>query len=592
MLKEIDWVKSALLLGMALCVLLLLREWDDFTAHRDALIGEHSNHQTVVDISVPEDDARASSLPPSTDSQGPTYSNSSGDSEEFPEIVTADTSWAPATTIDPSSNLISVKTDVLLIELDPRGGDIVSARLVDYKIAAGSDQPYTLLTASNEHTYVAKSGLLGPDGTDTAAGRPLFSSADRSYSLGENEDELVVDLHFQQADINITKRFSLQRSNYLIDVEYLIDNRSGQTWNAAFYAQINRDDQLPDTDAGFGMNPYVGAALTTAEERYKKVEFEDIEDGRFQKTVDAGWVALLERYFLSAWIPQEGLAVSYDLRKSSGRNLYYIGFTQPLTRVNPDETGVIKAGFYVGPKDQYALRDIARYLDLTVDYGWLWWAAQPLYAVLYFIQSGEIQSFDLDLKIFPGFTNWGVSIILLTVIVKLIFFPLSAASYRSMARMRKLTPKMTAMRERFGDDKQAMSQEIMRLYQKEKVNPLGGCLPMLVQMPIFLALYWVLLESVEIRQAPFALWLQDLSSKDPWFVLPLIMGASMWFQQKLSPPPPDPTQARVMQMMPIMFTFMFLFFPSGLVLYWTVNNILSITQQWLITRNMERGAAT
>jgi YidC/Oxa1 family membrane protein insertase len=224
-----------------------------------------------------------------------------------------------------------------------------------------------------------------------------------------------------------------------------------------------------------------------------------------------------------------------------------------------------------------------------VDYGWLWWAAQPLYAVLYFIQSGEIHSFNLDLNVFPGVSNWGVSIILLTVIVKLILFPLSAASYRSMARMRKLTPKMTALRERYGDDKQAMSQEMMKLYQKEKVNPMGGCLPMLLQMPIFIALYWVLLESVEIRHAPFFGWIQDLSAKDPWFVLPLIMGASMWFQQKLNPPPPDPTQAKVMQMMPIMFTFMFLWFPAGLVLYWTVNNLLSIAQQWVITRRLEKG---
>jgi len=588
MLKEIDWVKSALLVGMGICILLLLREWDEFTAKRDALIKE----QVITEISNPGEFPETQGLQPDQVLDDSINGNTDFIEEEFPEVVSNNTpKTAPSVSSSPSSNLIKIETDVLLIELDPRGGDIVSAKLIEHKISADSDEPYTLLTSMADRTYVAKSGLLGANGTDTSKGRPLFSSAFSNYSLNTNEDELVVDLYFQQGDVRITKRYSFERGNYLIDVEYLIDNQSEQSWNAAFYAQINRDDILPETTAGIGMNPYVGAAITTEEERYKKVEFDDIEDDRYQKTVDSGWVALLERYFLSAWIPQEGLSVSYDLRKSSNRNLYFIGFTQPVTTVNPGEQGVIQAGFYVGPKDQYVLRDIAKYLDLTVDYGWLWWAAQPLYAVLYFIQSGEIHSFDLDLKLFPGFINWGVSIILLTLIVKLIFFPLSAASYKSMARMRKLTPKMTAMRERFGDDKQAMSQEMMKLYQKEKVNPLGGCLPMLVQMPIFLALYWVLLESVEIRQAPFAFWLQDLSSKDPWFVLPLIMGASMWFQQKLNPPPPDPTQAKVMQMMPIMFTFMFLFFPSGLVLYWTVNNILSITQQWVITRNIEKGEA-
>ena len=589
MLKEIDWVKSALLAGMGICILLLLREWDEFTATRDALAREQQSFNEVVVEEFAE--TSLNSGQPLTADILEAGESLSG--EEFPEIVSESQTVASAPVLipAPSSELIEIRTDVLLVELDPRGGDIISTQLIDHKVDAGRDELYTLLTSTAKRTYVAKSGLLGPNGTDTSSGRPLFSSAFSNYVLGEGEDQLVVDLLYQQGEVQITKRYSFHKSSYLINVEYLIDNRSERDWSGAFYAQINRDDQLPDIDSVFGMNPYVGAAITTDDERYKKVEFKDIAEGRFQETVDSGWVALLERYFLSAWIPQKDLPVSYDLRKSSSKNLYFMGFTQPLMTVKPGEQLVMKAGFYSGPKDQYVLRDIAKHLDLTVDYSWLWWAAQPLYAVLYFIQSGEIHSFDIDAKIFPGVGNWGLSIILLTIIVKLLFFPLSAASYKSMARMRKLTPKMQAMRERYGDDKQAMSQEMMRLYQKEKVNPLGGCLPMLIQMPIFLALYWVLLESVEIRHAPFAFWLQDLSAKDPWFVLPLIMGASMWFQQKLNPPPPDPTQAKVMQMMPIMFTFMFLFFPSGLVLYWTVNNILSIAQQWVITRNIEKSEA-
>lgn len=580
MFKEIDWVKSALLLGMGICILLLLREWDEFKTNRDALVAEQAPAPQTVDL--PEySEINGASLP----------SDPEQAVDDLPEVPANNNAEAPANNLQPRTqgNQIRVVTDVLDVEIDPRGGDILTAKLLKHFASSGSNLPTQLLTNSSNHTYVAKSGLLGKNATDTSSGRPLFSTTAASYKLAEKENELVVDLYFQQDAVNLIKRFRFKRNDYLIDVEYLIDNQSDEIWQAAFYAQINRDDSKPDIDSTFGMNPYVGAAITTPDERYKKLDFEDIEDDRFRETVDSGWVALLQRYFLSAWIPQQDLPVSYDLRKSSTRNLYYIGFTQPEISVAAGQQGKISAGFYVGPKDQYVLRDIAKYLDLTVDYGWLWWAAQPLYAVLYFIQSGEIHSFNMDLKLFPGFINWGISIILLTLIVKLIFFPLSAASYKSMARMRKLTPKMTALRERLGDDKQALSQEMMKLYQKEKVNPMGGCLPILVQMPIFIALYWVLLESVEIRHASFAFWIQDLSAKDPWFVLPLIMGASMWFQQKLNPPPPDPTQAKVMQMMPIMFTFMFLFFPSGLVLYWTVNNILSIAQQWVITRNIESG---
>lgn len=585
MLKEIDWVKSALLLAMGVCILLLLREWDDFTVNRDNLIAEQQA-SVETEISALEAVAATSDFP-----QLESFATQSSASlEEYPQSPSSQISTENVLSAT-AGNIIKVRTDVLDIELDPHGGDIISAKLIQHTVSADSSEPYALLASKPDHIYVAKSGLLGKDGTDSADGRPLFSSTALSYRLDEGNDELVVDLYFQQNLVNITKRFRFKRDNYLIAVEYIIENRSQQTWDAAFYAQINRDDQLPDSNSSFGVSPYVGAAITTPDERYKKLDFEDIEDNRFRETVDSGWVALLERYFLSAWIPEQGKPVSYDLRKSTNRNLYYIGFTQPATAVPAGQTGEIKTGFYVGPKNQYELRDIAPHLDLTVDYGWLWWAAQPLYAVLYFIQSGEIHSFDWDLKIFPGVTNWGFSIILLTLIVKLIFFPLSATSYKSMARMRKLTPKMTALRERLAGDKQALSQEMMKLYQKEKVNPMGGCLPILVQMPIFIALYWVLLESVEIRQAPFIFWLQDLSSKDPWFILPLVMGASMWFQQRLNPAPPDPTQAKVMQMMPIMFTFMFLFFPSGLVLYWTVNNILSISQQWVITRNIESGSS-
>ncbi len=587
MLKNVDWVKIALLTGMALCVLMLLRAWDDFQDERSTLADSQQTRNSGRVVQNPETlDNPFPELREADESRHyPEQDN------ELPGLVAAD-SQVPVSAPEMSGDLITVLTDVLEIQIDLRGGDLISAQLIQHRRAGNDSRPYQLLVSEIDRTYVARSGLIGTNATDTSDSRPRFSTRETFYELGEDADELVVALHYQQGLVNLTKEFHFRRQDYLIGVEYRIDNRSDNAWKAALYAQINRDDRTPvSEDVPFGVNPYVGAAITTPEEHYKKLDFKDIRDERFRATVDTGWVALLERYFLTAWIPQQGLPVFYDLRKSASRDLYYFGFTQPETHVAAGETGRISAALYVGPKDQYRLRDIAKYLDLTVDYGWLWWAAQPLYAVLFFIQSGEIHSFDLDMKLFPGFSNWGVSIILLTLVVKLLFFPLSAASYKSMARLRTLTPKMAALKERFGDDRQAMSQEMMKLYQKEKVNPMGGCLPILVQMPIFIALYWVLLESVEIRHAPFGLWIQDLSAKDPWFVLPAIMAFSMWFQQRLNPPPPDPTQARVMQMLPIIFGVMFLFFPAGLVLYWTVNNILSIAQQWAITRRIETSSA-
>ena len=368
----------------------------------------------------------------------------------------------------------------------------------------------------------------------------------------------------------ITKRFTLVRDEYLVDVKYLINNASDQPWSAGFYGQIKRDGYRPPTNAGLGIQPYLGAAVTTPDDSYSKHSFGDIEDETFTTTVDTGWVAMLQHYFVSAWIPDPALSLEYNLRSSG--EYYFMGFTQPPIAIAPGQTGSIDTQFYVGPKDQYRLAEISDHLDLTVDYGWLWWAAQPLFWLLQFIQSYVV--------------NWGVAIVLLTVCVKAAFFKLSATSYRSMARMKKLQPQMASMKERFGDDRQAMSQEMMKLYKKEKVNPMGGCLPILIQMPVFLALYWVLLEAVELRHAPFMFWIQDLSAKDPWYILPLIMGASMYFQQKLNPAPADPTQAKVMQFLPIVFTFMFLWFPAGLVLYWTANNLLSMAQQWYITRKL------
>lgn len=553
-MNNFDWLKAILLTGMAVTLLLLVREWDEFQATQEASVA-----------AAPSSDSAPVS---NSESELPTLENiSSGDTADIP-LASID---APAPS--QSNGLIEVKTDVLDLLIDPRGGDIVSAKLPEFTLALDDPTPYTLLNPAADRLYVAQSGLIGANGTDTSEGRPLFSASSSFYELQEGQDQLQIDLLFDQSGVQITKRFTLNRSDYLISVDYLINNQTSEQWRGAFYAQIKRTDFEPDVAGRLGVQPFLGAAVTTPDDRYKKLDFEDMEDSSFRATVDSGWAAMLQHYFLSAWIPDPAQPLTYDLRKSSSQNLYYIGFTQPTISVAPGAQEAIYSQFYVGPKDQYRLAEIHPDLDLTVDYGWLWWAAQPLFWLMQKIHS------------FVG--NWGISIILLTLVVKLAFFKLSATSYKSMARMRKLQPKMQALKERYADDKQAFSQEMMRLYQKEKVNPLGGCLPILVQMPVFIALYWVLLESVELRHAPFFGWIQDLSDKDPWFILPLIMGASMWLQMRLNPTPPDPTQAKVMQMMPIIFTFMFMWFPAGLVLYWSVNNILSMTQQWIITRKIE-----
>jgi len=330
----------------------------------------------------------------------------------------------------------------------------------------------------------------------------------------------------------------------------------------------------------------VGFASRTVEEKYVKHHFKDLAEEPYTAQTNGGWIALLQHYFLSAWIPADSQTNRIDmLRSDSGFNI--ARFTSPLVDVQAGATATLGARFYAGPKDQYQLAKISPGLDLTVDYSWLWWIAQPLFALLHFFATGELHAFGTVIEIGSGAGNWGVAIVLLTLLVKGAFFHLSAASYKSMAKMRKLQPKMLELKDRYGDDRQKLSQETMDLYRREKVNPLGGCLPILIQMPVFLALYWVLLESVELRQAPLGGWIHDLSVMDPYFVLPLLMGASMYYQQKLNPPPPDPMQAKVMQFMPIIFTVFFLFFPAGLVLYWLVNNLLSISQQWVITRRIE-----
>ncbi|MGB0203987.1 MAG: membrane protein insertase YidC [Neptuniibacter sp.] len=470
------------------------------------------------------------------------------------------------------AQLISVKTDVLDILIDTKGGDIIQVALPEYKATLGSDLPFVLLEQTTNRTYVSQSGLVGKNGPDASPeGRPSYAVSQNEYVLGE-QDELAVDLTFTDANgVVVTKRYTFTKGSYEVGLDFVVNNQSQQQWSASLFGQIKRDrSEDPTSMTDMGMQSYLGAVFSTAEDPYEKIDFDDMDDSQFKKRSQNGWVAMSQHYFLSAWIPAPGAEYSYQSRKLNGN--YIVGFLSPDFLVNAGESKTVSANFYVGPKIQEYMEQAQEDLKLTVDYGWLWWVASPLYWLL--------------TKVYSFLGNWGLAIIGITVLVKLALFQLNAKAFKSMAKMRKFGPEMTRLKELYGDDRQKMSQEMMKLYQKEKINPLGGCLPIVAQMPIFIALYWVLMESVELRHAEF-LYLADLSVKDPYFILPIIMGASMFIQQMLNPTPPDPMQAKIMKMLPILFTFFFLWFPAGLTLYWVVNNILSIAQQYVINKQIE-----
>ncbi|MBS9403371.1 membrane protein insertase YidC [Halomonas sp. TRM85114] len=476
---------------------------------------------------------------------------------------------APAT--DNTRDLVAVVTDVLDVRIDPQGGDIVYAALPDHRLTLDSDRPYVLLSDSQTRSYVARSGLQ----LEGHEGRIAFSAEQNEYRMTQDDDRLEVDLTAEVNGVDITKRLTFERGDYAVDVEYFLTNNTEEALTTRFIGQLARDES-PDPTSGpaMGMSSYLGAAYSSPEDRYQKIDFDAIKSGDFpNRDAEGGWVAIIQHYFVSAWAPpQDQQNLYYATTDSQNRNVAaFAGATQNLAA---DGQARLGATLYMGPKVQDYLEQVAPNLKLTVDFGWLWFIANPLFWLL-------DQIHDL-------LGNWGWSIVVLTIVVKLALWPLSAKAYKSMGRMRKLGPEMQRLKEQYGDDRQKMSQEMMKFYQKEKINPLGGCLPILVQMPVFIALYWMLLESVELRHAPFIFWIQDLSVKDPYFILPILMGASMFVQQQLNPTPPDPMQAKIMKMLPIVFTFFFLWFPAGLVIYWVVNNCISIAQQYVITRKIER----
>lgn len=467
-----------------------------------------------------------------------------------------------------TSQRIRVKTDVYDLELDTYGGDVRRVALLKYPVSSKQpDIPLILMNDQNGDFYTAQGGILSQQvGVDH---HTIYQADQNQYVLPEGQDSLEVILKWQGDGLAVEKIYTFHRDSYLIDVAYQVTNTGSENWSGRIYQQLHRKH----TDEARKMLPtFTGAAVSTPEKRYEKVSFDDMEDAPVSIDTREGWVAMLQHYFVSALIPTAGEQHHY-YSKVVNNDHYIIGLYGMPVSLAAGESLTETTQLYTGPKSQKKLEKIAPGLDLTVDYGVLWFIAKPLY-------------WCLDL--FHTLTgNWGWAIILVTILIKVIFYPLSAMGFRSMARMRTMQPRLMALKDRYGSDKQRLNQAMMELYKTEKINPLGGCFPILIQIPVFLALYWVLLETVDLRQAPFMLWIKDLSIADPYFVLPLIMGASMFLQQKLNPAPLDPMQAKIMQFLPVIFTLFFAFFPAGLVLYWVVNNILSIAQQWMITKQIE-----
>ncbi|MDH5896957.1 membrane protein insertase YidC [Vibrio splendidus] len=473
-----------------------------------------------------------------------------------------------------SAKTITVTTDVLTLSIDTVGGDVVQANLNDYSAEFDSEDTFVLLKNEPGHQFIAQSGLVGPQGIDlSSTNRPSYTVSADSFTLADGQDELRIPMTYQANGLDYTKTFILKRGSYAMDVEYDVVNNSGTNATFGMYAHLRQN--VMDDGGSLTMPTYRGGAYSTEDTRYKKYSFDDMQDRNLSLNLanGQGWAAMIQHYFASAWIPRDEAGSNLYTRVIG--NLGDIGVRMPNKTIATGDEASFKATLWVGPKLQDQMAAVAPNLDLVVDYGWLWFIAKPLHTLLSFIQGIVV--------------NWGLAIICLTFIVRGAMYPLTKAQYTSMAKMRMLQPKLTAMRERIGDDRQRMSQEMMELYKKEKVNPLGGCLPIILQMPIFISLYWALMESVELRHSPFFGWITDLSAQDPYYILPLLMGASMFLIQKMSPTTvTDPMQQKIMTFMPVMFTFFFLFFPSGLVLYWLVSNIVTLIQQTLIYRALEK----
>jgi YidC/Oxa1 family membrane protein insertase len=549
-------LRPVLLIALAFCAFLLWTEW--------------------------QKDYGAAAQPAPAPVDTPAMAASDG--RDVPSAAAAaDTPPAPASApvaeaAEARGDTVVVETDVLRLVIDTRGATVREADLLRYRRQPKAEERVRLLRDDAEGVFVAQSGLVASAGT-APDHRAQFASAARRYALADGADTLDVPFTWSDgAGVTVTKTYRLRRGEYAIAVDDVVRNDGGGEWRGGAYRQLQRTAPLVASKWSI-TNPeaysFTGAAWYSPEERFEKLAFDAFASEGLARTITGGWAAMLQHYFFAAWIPPADEAGAYQTQVVAGPTpRYLIREVSPSRSVAPGQATTFAAKLYVGPKLQGTLDPIAPGLEATIDYGLVTVISQPLFALLKFLHG------------LVG--NWGWAIVLITILVKLALYPLSEAQYRSMARMRKLQPRMQALKERYGDDRQKLNQAMMELYQKEKINPMGGCLPILVQMPIFIALYWVLLESVELRQAPWILWIDNLSAKDPYFVLPVLNGIAMFLGQKLSPATGmDPMQQKMMQMMPIIFSVMFAFFPAGLVLYWTVNGILSLAQQYVITRRVE-----
>ncbi|MGA9665539.1 MAG: membrane protein insertase YidC [Gallionella sp.] len=498
-----------------------------------------------------------------------------------PAVVPAANPGQSATASNPplaTGKTIHVKTDLLDVDINTLGGNIDRLAFLKQPDSLDRNKPLVLFQrGQGTHNYFAQSGLLG---TGLPNHNSLFNAQQEQYELTGNEEQLQVRLSADlNTGVNVTKIFTFHKGSYLIDIAFEVENSGQQSLTASSYFQLIRDSVAPEGSLRF-LPTYTGAAAYSEKEKFQKVPFADIDKNKVKyiKHADNGWIGILQHYFVAAWIPAENTVRENFTRKLDG-GLYAVGVVLPAVTIAPGQKVEQGVQLYAGPTEA-TLDKIAPGLGLTVDYGWLTIIATPLFWVM---------------SLFHHWThNWGVAIILLTILIKLIFFPLSAASYRSMAKMRLVAPKLEKIKQQYADDREQLNRAMMELYKTEKINPLGGCLPVVIQIPVFIALYWSILSSVEMRYAPFFGWITDLSAADPYYILPTMMGISMFMQMHLNPKPPDPLQAKVMQIMPIAFSVMFFFFPAGLVLYSLVNNVLSIAQQWFITRSAQaesKGAA-
>ncbi len=487
-------------------------------------------------------------------------------------------SGAPGTpaAVAPAGGRIHVQTDLLDVVLGTVGGDIERVELRRYPNEVGNPHPFVLLNDTLPDLFISQTGLLADPGAAAAPNhRATFEAGRQRYELAPGAHQLQVRLRWTGSDgLQVVKVYTFERGSYVVDLHYEVSNPGDQPWSGRAYLQLQRTEVAEKGQSSF-IHTYLGGVLYSAETKYQKIPFKQMTKEPLNRTLDGGWVAMLQHYFVAAWIPPQDAKLHY-YTKVVDASRYVIGYLTPERTVAPHAQETFTSRLYVGPTQQDRLAAVAPGLELTVDYGYLTFLAQPIFWLLQHIHNLV--------------RNWGWSIILLTVLIKLAFYKLSETSYKSMANMRRMQPRLQALKERYGDDRQRLNQAMMDMYKKERINPLGGCLPIVVQIPVFIALYWVLLESVELRHAHFVLWLNDLSSADPYYVLPLLMGVTMLIQQRLNPAPMDPIQQKVMMVLPVVFTVFFAFFPSGLVLYWLVNNTLSIAQQWVITRRIEAAA--